>query len=94
MARRIDRELSQTKAATSEGPAQPPRSRLTPRQQRVLSGICEGLGNKEIAAAEGVSETAVKATVQQLFRKMRVRRRTLLGRIALGAALGAGRHSS
>jgi two-component system nitrate/nitrite response regulator NarL len=60
----------------------------------VLSGICEGLGNKEIAAAEGVSETAVKATVQQLFRKMRVRRRILLVRIALGASLGAGRHSS
>jgi DNA-binding NarL/FixJ family response regulator len=94
MARRIDREPSQNKTGISDGPTPPSRSRLTPRQQRVLSGICEGLGNKEIAAAEGVSETAVKGTVQQLFRKMRVRRRTLLVRIALGAAPGAGRHSS
>ena len=93
MARRIDRGSSQTKTM-SEGPKAPARSHLTPRQQRVLSGICEGLGNKEIAAAEGVSETAVKATVQQLFRKMRVRRRILLVRIALGAAVGAGHHSS
>jgi DNA-binding NarL/FixJ family response regulator len=60
---------------------------LTDREQRVLQGIFEGLSNKEIATELGVSEGAVKATLQQLFQKMRVRTRSQLVRIALESSL-------
>jgi DNA-binding CsgD family transcriptional regulator len=56
---------------------------LTAQQQRVLSGICDGLRNKDIAAQLRISESAVKATVQQLFHKLSVRRRVQLVRLAL-----------
>src|SRR5215472_418575 len=60
---------------------------LTEREQRVLRGIFEGLTNKEIAAQLGVTEGAVKATLQQLFQKGRVRTRSQLVRIALETSL-------
>jgi len=60
------------------------RSRLfTQREQQVLSGVFEGLANKEIAARIGVSESSVKATLQQLFLKTGVRTRSQLVRIVL-----------
>jgi hypothetical protein len=49
----------------------------------VLQGVFEGLGNKEIGALIGVSLTAVKTTLQQLFLKTGVRTRCQLVRIAL-----------
>ena len=64
------------------------RQLLTEREQEVLRAIFEGLTNKEIAARIGVSESAVKATLQQLFQKTRVRTRSQLVRIALEASLG------
>ena len=64
---------------------------LTEREQQVLRGIFEGLTNKEIAARLGGSESAVKATLQQLFQKTRVRTRSQLVRIALETSLGATR---
>lgn len=64
---------------------------LTEREQQVLRGIFEGLTNKEIAARIGVSEGAVKATLQQLFQKTRVRTRSQLVRIALETSLATTR---
>jgi DNA-binding NarL/FixJ family response regulator len=61
---------------------------LTERQEQVLRAIFEGLTNKEIAAKLAVSESAVKATLQQLFQKTRVRTRSQLVRIALEGSLG------
>ena len=49
------------------------RGALTEREQRVLACVCEGLANKEIGMRIGVSEGAVKATLQQLFQKTGVR---------------------
>jgi DNA-binding NarL/FixJ family response regulator len=63
-------------------PPAPPRS-LTEREDQVLRGVFEGLANKEIAAKIGVSESSVKATLQQLFDKTGVRTRSQLVRIAL-----------
>jgi len=61
---------------------------LTQREQQVLRGIFEGLTNKEIGARLGVSDGAVKATLQQLFQKTGVRTRSQLVRIALEGSLG------
>ena len=63
-------------------------SLLTTRERQVLQALFEGLTNKEIAAQLGVSESAVKATLQQLFQKTRVRTRSQLVRIALESSLG------
>lgn len=60
---------------------EPPR--LTEREQQVLQGVFEGLANKEIGARLGVSDSAVKSTLQQLFRKTHVRTRSQLVRVAL-----------
>ena len=64
---------------------------LTEREQQVLQGVFEGLANKEIAAQLGVTEGAVKASLQQLFQKTRVRTRSQLVRIALEGSLGVPR---
>jgi DNA-binding NarL/FixJ family response regulator len=68
------------------GQTSPPRT-LTEREDQVLRGVFEGLGNKEIAARIGVSESSVKATLQQLFDKTGVRTRSQLVRIALERSL-------
>ena len=56
---------------------------FTARERAVLSGVFEGLANKEIADRLSVSESSVKATLQQLFRKTGVRTRSQLVRIVL-----------
>jgi DNA-binding NarL/FixJ family response regulator len=55
---------------------------LTQREHQVLQGVLDGLGNKEIGALIGVSVSAVKTTLQQLFHKTGVRTRGQLVRIA------------
>jgi two-component system nitrate/nitrite response regulator NarL len=57
--------------------------RFTEREQQVLSHVFAGLANKESAARIGVSESSIKATLQQLFSKTGVRTRSQLVRIVL-----------
>jgi DNA-binding NarL/FixJ family response regulator len=82
----IDRRLQKVSAAPGCDD-QGPHKRLTDREQQVLGDVVEGLTNKEIAARVGVSEGAVKATLQQLFRKTRVRTRAQLVRVAIEDSL-------
>jgi DNA-binding NarL/FixJ family response regulator len=56
---------------------------LTPRERAVLKAVFEGLTNKEIAAGMQLSESSVKAVLQQLFDKTGVRTRSQLVRIAI-----------
>lgn len=80
----FDQEL--LKAAMTDSvklPPEPQIERFTQRERQVLSYVFEGLANKEIAARVGVSESSVKATLQQLFSKTGVRTRSQLVRIAL-----------
>lgn len=56
---------------------------FTQRERQVLSLVFEGLANKEIAEYVGVSQSSVKATLQQLFSKTGVRTRSQLVRIVL-----------
>jgi len=56
---------------------------LTVRQGEVMRGILDGLGNKEIGSKLKVSESSVKAVIQELFQKAGVRTRSQLVRIAI-----------
>jgi DNA-binding NarL/FixJ family response regulator len=49
---------------------------LTPQQFRVLTMVCDGLLNKQIAYELNVSEATIKAHVTAIFRKLGVRTRT------------------
>jgi DNA-binding NarL/FixJ family response regulator len=76
LARRVSRSSAVTKSQS--------RARnLTRQQLLVLSGVCDGLRNRDIGAQLGISEGAVKATVQQLFRHFAVRRRVQLVRLVV-----------
>lgn len=57
--------------------------KLSERERQVLSFILEGLANKQIADRLQISESTVKASLQQLFAKTGVRTRSQLVRIAL-----------
>jgi two-component system nitrate/nitrite response regulator NarL len=57
--------------------------RFTPREHTVLQGVVDGLSNKRIGSQIGVSESTIKATLQQLFKKAGVRTRSQLVRMAL-----------
>jgi len=80
----LDQEQLHTALKTEVGTPQDNRARpFTEREQQVLSCVFEGLANKEIAARIAVSESSVKATLQQLFSKTGVRTRSQLVRIVL-----------
>jgi DNA-binding NarL/FixJ family response regulator len=64
-------------------PEEEAKAPLTEREREVLHGVLEGLANKEIASRLAISESSVKAALQQLFHKTGVRTRSQLVRIAL-----------
>jgi two-component system, NarL family, nitrate/nitrite response regulator NarL len=72
--------IVQTELKNGDREAQRP---LTPRERQVLCGVFSGRTNKEIAHKLGVSESLVKAFVQQLFVKAGVRSRAQLVRAAV-----------
>jgi DNA-binding NarL/FixJ family response regulator len=67
---------------------------LTQREQSVLKGIVDGLSNRKIATRIGVSESTIKAILQQLFNRTGVRTRSQLVRIALQGAKTSSSHVS
>lgn len=77
----ITRSLIANSAHNEEG--QTSGRNLTKRQREVLRCVLDGLSNKEIAAKMDVSETNVKAVIQELFHKAGVRTRSQLVRIAI-----------
>jgi two-component system, NarL family, nitrate/nitrite response regulator NarL len=64
---------------------EPPDARpmLTEREKTVLRCLFEGLPSKQIGSRLGITEGAVKGTLQQLFQKLGVRTRSQLVRLAL-----------
>jgi DNA-binding NarL/FixJ family response regulator len=90
----VDPHIIQLMAEKVEEPgASGERALLTEREQHVLQGVFEGLANKEIGVRLGISESAVKATLQQLFRKTNVRTRSQLVRIALEGSFATKREA-
>lgn len=79
----FDRELLQEAMGGAGSHQESEAGHFTERERHVLSCVFEGLANKEIAERIGVSESSVKATLQQLFSKTGVRTRSQLVRIAL-----------
>jgi two-component system nitrate/nitrite response regulator NarL len=77
----FDQELLQGAISSSVKPHS--KAQFTERERQVLSYVFEGFANKEIAERLGVSESSVKATLQQLFSKTGVHTRSQLVRIAL-----------
>jgi two-component system nitrate/nitrite response regulator NarL len=67
----------------SQPEGRPASKDFTERERAVLRGVFEGLSNKEIGARLDISESSVKAALQQLFHKTGVRTRSQLVRIAL-----------
>jgi len=61
---------------------------FTERENQVLQGVFEGFSNKEIGGRLDISESSVKAALQQLFHKTGVRTRSQLVRIALEKGFG------
>jgi DNA-binding NarL/FixJ family response regulator len=57
-------------------------SSLSEREKAVLKGVLEGASNKTIGKAMHLSESSVKAALQQLFSKTGVRTRSQLVRLA------------
>ncbi len=79
----IDPKYLQPASEASPSEAAARRARFTERDRIVLRGVFEGLANKEIAERLHVSESAIKASLQQLFSKTGVRTRSQLVRVAL-----------
>lgn len=80
-------------SAAATAPSTQETAAFSAREQSVLDEIFSGLTNKEIAVKLNISESYVKAVLQQLFAKTGVRTRSQLVRIALEAqfALRSGR---
>ena len=69
--------------AARRSEAQQTSQHLSSRERAVLKAVFEGFTNKEIAGKLQISESSVKAVMQQLFDKTGVRTRSQLVRIAL-----------
>jgi DNA-binding NarL/FixJ family response regulator len=87
----IDPKLAAGAGRGLESKVQTSTGQLTAREQQVLRSVFEGLTNKEIAHRIGVSQSSVKATLQQLFEKTGVRTRGQLVRIAIERSLETAR---
>ena len=63
-------------------------SELTPQQLRILSLVCEGKLNKQIAFDLNIAETTVKAHITAILRKLGVQSRTQAVLVAQRASFG------
>ncbi|MEL7173076.1 MAG: LuxR C-terminal-related transcriptional regulator, partial [Pseudomonadota bacterium] len=60
---------------------------MSERERQVLSGLCRGLSNKEIARELDLQEVTIKLHVKTLCRKLDARNRTQAAMIAKDAGL-------
>lgn len=65
----------------------PLKKQLSERELQVLSGLCQGLANKEIAREIDLQEVTVKLHVKTLCRKLEAKNRTHAAMIAKDAGL-------
>ena len=77
---RIGPDVKASLAQRAAGPT------LTPREIQVIELVAQGMRNKEIAAALGISEETVQVHVKNIFAKLKVKDRSA----AITAALRRG----
>jgi DNA-binding NarL/FixJ family response regulator len=70
IAARIIAELARAERPTAEATGSRDPDRLTEREVEVLRAVVEGLRNKEIAAALGVSENTIKFHLRNILDKL------------------------
>jgi len=75
---------------SSPGDRQPLLQTLTPSEREVVSYVCLGFTNKEIAAACGISANRVRNKLVRIFRRLEVSTRAELSAVA--ARHGAANH--
>jgi two-component system NarL family response regulator len=73
----IGRDVEARLAERAAGPT------LTPREMQVVGLIAEGMRNKEIAAALGISDETVHVHVKSIFWKLKVKDRSAAINVAL-----------
>jgi len=87
----LQQELQQIKALVTntreQGDGMAQVADLTPTEREVLSLLCEGMTNKEIAATRGTGAPQVSRTLNQLFSKTSTKSRTELVRWATKTGL-------
>lgn len=59
---------------------------LTNREKQIISCVCQGFNNKQIASALSVSEQTVKAHLNRIFRKYNISNRSQLVALSLNHA--------
>lgn len=79
-------EISTTSEIVWSGRVHGRRTKLTPRQTRVLTDIRAGMTNREIAVALGVSISTVNRHVEHILGKLGVRNRTQAAAYQLDAS--------
>jgi len=84
----VSQKVIQILAARRSQPEDQSLDVLTEREERVLQGVVEGLTNRKIGSYIGASESTIKATLQHLFRKAGVRKRSQLVRATLEGSRG------
>jgi DNA-binding CsgD family transcriptional regulator len=60
---------------------------LTPRERQIVAVLCEGLCNKRIGRRLNISEGTVKQHLVNVFRKLKIAKRTTLMAMILALAL-------
>ncbi len=79
----VTEERSTTAESNSAASDHPARTALNNRESDVLRLLAQGLANRKIASRLNISENVVKNTLQHLFAKTEVRKRSQLVRVAL-----------
>ncbi|MEI6486245.1 MAG: response regulator transcription factor [Sphingomonadales bacterium] len=73
---------SSTAGGTNGEPASESEIRLSPRERQVLTAICAGYGNRDIADQLNLREPTIKLHVKMICSKLRARNRTHAAMIA------------
>jgi DNA-binding NarL/FixJ family response regulator len=76
------RVLERMRRGSAQHPADDPFSTLTPREDRILDMIADGLTNRSIAEELSLSEKTVKNYVSEIYAKLNVERRSQASRLA------------
>lgn len=76
IARRVVEAFHRPLSKEGEGKEDAASLKLSPRETELLDHLSEGLGNKEIADAMGLSVETVRAYLKRIYDKLHVRSRT------------------